>query len=358
MRPNIGSYAHPSFFPHLSLLLVLSCMHGFVSVRRLFKECPHPDEKQRGELSKRLGLDPRQVKFWFQNRRTQMKVCYDFASNSFLFFSSEKSCHFWALHSVDMVYVFSPFCQTQLERHENFLLKEENDKLRAENITVREAVQGPTCGCCGSLAMLGEVSLEEQHLRIENARLKDELTRIYALATKFLGKDFDFLLGNLQQPQLSLPMPSSSLELAVGGLGGMGSMPPATMPGTMGDFAAGGVSNPPGTVITPARAARAAAPPTVSIVDRSMLVELAISAMDQLVKMAQVDEPLWLKSMPDAPNMETLNFEEYARSFVPCLGMKPVGFVSEVSRESGLVIIDNSAELVETLMDQVRARVS
>ncbi|VFQ75676.1 unnamed protein product [Cuscuta campestris] len=36
----------------------------------LFKECPHPDEKQRLELSKRLSLDIRQVKFWFQNRRT------------------------------------------------------------------------------------------------------------------------------------------------------------------------------------------------------------------------------------------------------------------------------------------------
>jgi hypothetical protein len=43
-----------------------------------FKECPHPDDKQRKELSRELGLEPLQVKFWFQNKRTQMKVCYNF----------------------------------------------------------------------------------------------------------------------------------------------------------------------------------------------------------------------------------------------------------------------------------------
>ncbi|KAG9135354.1 hypothetical protein Leryth_007128 [Lithospermum erythrorhizon] len=84
----------------------------------LFKKCPHPDDKQRLELSRRLCLDPRQVKFWFQNRRTQMK--------------------------------------TQLERHENSILRQENEKLRVENM-------------------------------IENARLKDELDRVCALAGKFLG---------------------------------------------------------------------------------------------------------------------------------------------------------------------------
>ncbi|KAL9274137.1 Homeobox-leucine zipper protein ROC3-like protein [Drosera capensis] len=42
----------------------------------LFNECPHPDDKQRMKLSQELGLKPRQVKFWFQNRRTQMKVTH------------------------------------------------------------------------------------------------------------------------------------------------------------------------------------------------------------------------------------------------------------------------------------------
>jgi len=38
------------------------------------QEYPHPDDKQRKELSRELGLEPLQVKFWFQNKRTQMKV--------------------------------------------------------------------------------------------------------------------------------------------------------------------------------------------------------------------------------------------------------------------------------------------
>ncbi|XWS32232.1 hypothetical protein CRYUN_Cryun23aG0142600 [Craigia yunnanensis] len=271
----------------------------------LFKECPHPDEKQRLELSKRLCLETRQVKFWFQNRRTQMK--------------------------------------TQLERHENSLLRQENDKLRSENMSIRDAMRNPICTNCGGPAIIGDISLEEQHLRIENARLEDELDRVCALAGKFLGRPISALAASIAPP-----MPNSSLELGVGsnGFGGLSTVATTLPLGT--DFG-GGITNAL-PVVPPNR-------PTTGVtgldrsVERSMLLELALAAMDELVKMAQTDEPLWIRRLEGG--REILNQNEYLRTFTPCIGMKPSGFVTEASRETGVVII-NSLALVETLMDSNR----
>ncbi len=116
----------------------------------MFKECPHPDEKQRQRLSAEFGLQPRQVKFWFQSRRTQMKA--------------------------------------QTERADKTLLRQENDKLRSENILMREALKNTTCQHCGGPSTLGEMSLHEQQLRIENGRLTEELDRVSALDAKYLGR--------------------------------------------------------------------------------------------------------------------------------------------------------------------------
>ncbi|KAG4119596.1 hypothetical protein ERO13_D11G090000v2 [Gossypium hirsutum] len=269
----------------------------------LFKECPHPDEKQRLELSKRLCLETRQVKFWFQNRRTQMK--------------------------------------TQLERHENSLLRQENDKLRAENMSIRDAMRNPICTNCGGPAIIGDISLEEQHLRIENARLKDELDRVCALAGKFLGRPISTLATSIAPP-----LPNSSLELGVGSNGfGALSTVATTLP--LGPDFGGGMSN----ALIPASRPTTAVTGLDRSVERSMFLELALAAMDELVKMAQTDEPLWIRSLEGG--REILNQDEYLRTFTPCIGMKSNGFVTEASRESGMVII-NSLALVETLMDSNR----
>ncbi|KAL9387801.1 hypothetical protein Peur_020925 [Populus x canadensis] len=115
----------------------------------LFKESPHPDEKQRQQLSKQLGLAPRQVKFWFQNRRTQIKAIQ--------------------------------------ERHENSLLKTEMDKLREENKTMRETINKACCPNCGTATTSRGTALttEEQQLRIENAKLKAEVEKLRAVIGKY-----------------------------------------------------------------------------------------------------------------------------------------------------------------------------
>ncbi|XP_058114110.1 homeobox-leucine zipper protein GLABRA 2 [Magnolia sinica] len=117
----------------------------------LFKESPHPDEKQRQQLSKQLGLAPRQVKFWFQNRRTQIKAIQ--------------------------------------ERHENSLLKSEMDKLKEENRCMRETIKKACCPNCGFATSNKDSTMttEEQQLRIEIARLKAEIEKLRGAAGKFPG---------------------------------------------------------------------------------------------------------------------------------------------------------------------------
>ncbi|XP_047938945.1 homeobox-leucine zipper protein ANTHOCYANINLESS 2 isoform X1 [Salvia hispanica] len=266
-----------------------------------FKDNPHPDEKARLELGKRLSLEGRQVKFWFQNRRTQMK--------------------------------------TQLERHENSILKQENDKLRIENIAMKEAMRSPMCENCGSPAILGDVPIEQHHLMIENARLKDELSRLHHLGDKFLGRTN----GSMPPPLMS----NSSLDLSVGrnGFVGMNSMDAGTGIPLGLDFG-NRMSNsfpimPPNG--PPMNMVNSSAP-----FDKSLFVELAMAGINELIKLAQLDSPLWFRSLEG--NGESLNLEEYSKMFSPCIGVKPNHFVTEATRATCNVMI-NSMQLVEALMD-------
>ncbi|KAK7263531.1 hypothetical protein RJT34_31123 [Clitoria ternatea] len=257
--------------------------HQIQEMEAFFKECPHPDDKQRKELSRELGLEPLQVKFWFQNKRTQMK--------------------------------------TQHERHENSQLRAENEKLRADNMRYREALSNASCPNCGGPTAIGEMSFDEHHLRLENARLREEIDRISAIAAKYVGKPV------VNYSNLSPSLPPRPLELGVGaGFGG--GQPGMDMYGGAGDLL------------------RSISGPTEA--DKPIIIELAVAAMEELVGMAQMGEPLWLTTLDGTSTM--LNEDEYIRSFPRGIGPKPTGFKCEASRETAVVIM-NHVNLVEILMD-------
>lgn len=144
-------------------------------------------------------------------------------------------------------------------------------------MAIREAIRNPICSDCGGPAIIGEISLEEQQLRIENARLKEELERVCGVAGKLLAR------------------PSSW--------------------------------------------------PAAEYGDRSVYLEVAVAAMEELVKKAKAEEPLWVG--------ERMNEEEYERMFSGIGGrINGNGFVCEGSRETAIVLLNSSA-LVHTLMDAV-----
>uniref|UniRef100_A0A0E0QF86 START domain-containing protein n=1 Tax=Oryza rufipogon TaxID=4529 RepID=A0A0E0QF86_ORYRU len=246
--------------------------HQIQEMEAFFKECPHPDDKQRKELSRELGLEP---------------------------------------------------LQNQHERHENAQLRAENDKLRAENMRYKEALSSASCPNCGGPAALGEMSFDEHHLRVENARLRDEIDRISGIAAKHVGKPPIVSFPVLSSP-LAVAAARSPLDLA----GAYGVVTPGLdMFGGAGDLLRG---------VHPLDA------------DKPMIVELAVAAMDELVQMAQLDEPLWSSS--SEPAAALLDEEEYARMFPRGLGPKQYGLKSEASRHGAVVIMTHS-NLVEILMD-------
>nr|GEV73703.1 homeobox-leucine zipper protein meristem L1-like [Tanacetum cinerariifolium] len=282
MEAPSGDDQDPSQRPNKKKRYHRHTQHQIQELEAFFKECPHPDDKQRKELGRRLTLEPLQVKFWFQNKRTQMKA--------------------------------------QHERHENSSLRNDNEKLRMENIRYKEALANATCPNCGGPAAVGEMSFDEQHLRIENVRLREEIDRISGIAAKYVGKPL------LTYPNLSQNGPPRSLDLPIGSF--------SSQPSMVDDMF--GTSNLLRSVSGPSEA------------DKPVIIELAVAAMEELVRMAQSGDPLWVPSSDNSS--ETLNEEEYSQTFPRGIGPKQMGLKSEASRESTVVIM-NHISLVEILMD-------
>ncbi|XP_031376420.1 homeobox-leucine zipper protein HDG5-like isoform X2 [Punica granatum] len=278
----------------------------------LFKECPHPDDKQRMRLSQELGLKPRQVKFWFQNRRTQMKA--------------------------------------QQDRAENVMLRAENENLKNENYRLQAALRNVICPNCGGPAMLGEMGFDEQQLRIDNARLKEELERVCCIASRYGGPQVQAMLTggapSLLPPSLDLDMniyssrqnfpQDPSMVTTCSEL-----MPTIPILATDGQPPAANVPEGGGSLVL------------VEEEKYGLALDLALSSMDELVKMCHLTEPLWLRSGDKyGATKEVLDYEEHARFFpyhYSKLCSAEFG-IKEASRDSAVIIM-NSITLVDAFLD-------
>lgn len=155
----------------------------------------------------------------------------------------------------------------------------------------------------------------------------DQIDRISTIAAKYVGKPV--VNYPLLSPSSVQPRP---LDLGVGG-GGYGGQ--AGMGGDM--YGAGDLLR---------------SISGLTEADKPMIIELAVAAMEELVRMAQMGEPLWMTTLDGTTTV--LNEDEYVRSFPRGIGPKPTALKCEASRETAVVIM-NHINLVEILMDVVRS---
>ncbi|XP_011028126.1 PREDICTED: homeobox-leucine zipper protein HDG5 [Populus euphratica] len=259
----------------------------------MFKECPHPDDKQRMRLSQELGLKPRQVKFWSQTRRTQMKA--------------------------------------QQDRSDNLILRAENESLKNDNYRLQAELRNLICPNCGGQAMLGAIPFEE--LRLENARLRDELERVCCITSRYGGRQIHSMV-----PVPSFVPPSLDLDM------NMYSRPFPEYLGTCTDM----MPMPVPLLEEPSSFPEAGV--VLMEEGKGLAMELALSSMDELVKMCHANEPLWIRNIENGK--EVLNLEEHGRMFPWPSNLKQNSSETrtEATRDCAVVIM-NSVTLVDAFLD-------
>ncbi|CAN1178195.1 Homeobox-leucine zipper protein HDG1 [Linum perenne] len=274
-------------------------------LENFFLEHPHPNEKQRIELSMKLGMEIKQIKFWFQNHRKQMK--------------------------------------TQLERHENILLRNQNDELIAENAVLRQNVTEPRCTSCGGLVVPTPLAFENEQLRAQNARLKEEVGRLYALANRYNRPLISPSATTLAPTSPTLDENNNNNRNPVGPNLGRNknrndNNTKTTTPSN---------KNPASLCIGAPTKTRRPVVLSNSGYNWEVYKQYVHRATTEVMSMTYMGEPLWVKK---SDGEEALNLKYYPRVSAHGLVESEVEFVTEATRASDIVCI-NGLALVGIMMN-------
>ena len=198
--------------------------------------------------------------------------------------------------------------QGQLEKEENKMLRGENEALKAEHHVIKAALLNKACPTCGGPMVPREVSVEKQRLFLENVSLREQVFH----KTSFL---------NLVSGKAPMAMPGDT----------DGAPPDHTPMDTM-----------------PQGCERGSCAVTAKE-QRTALFARVLRARDEFMMLAKKDTTLWLPTLDG----EVIDYQRYHEvSFPAMLGLCPVGFGPNATRDSGMVM-GTGAQLISILTDAV-----
>ncbi|KAJ8506464.1 hypothetical protein OPV22_007350 [Ensete ventricosum] len=222
--------------------------------------------------------------------------------------------------------------KAQQDRADNVVLRAENESLKNDNFRLHAAIRNVVCPSCGGPAILNEMSFDEQQLRMENARLKDELERLSYIASRYSGRQ-------LQPLGPAPPVLIPSLDLDVGIYSRHFNEPPVVSCTDL--------------IPIPQISDEPSPFPGMLIMDQDMplVLDLAMTAADHLVRMCNTTEPLWVLR-GGTTTVEVLDLEEHARMCPWPMDLKQQQgmFRTETSGDSAMVIM-NSITMVDAFLD-------
>ncbi|GMP47864.1 hypothetical protein CsSME_00015427 [Camellia sinensis var. sinensis] len=256
-----------------------------------FEQCQHPNERQRCQLGKEVGLTPLQIKFWFQNKRTLVKA--------------------------------------QNEKTEGHALRAENERLKIENIAAREMLKDEYCKACKGISCTKEDHLHQ--LRLENCQLNDKKILQYEYLCNLLAT---MGISVSKNPSLlRLPSIGSSSDGSENFLG-------KRMRGlSLGSSSNGSENSVDHTLVSQLK--------QVQDSDTSRMVQTVSNAIDELTSLVIMDR-LWIKDPIDGRHI--IQRENYEKIFSRTSHLKSSRTRFESSREEAIVRM-NGAQLVEMLLD-------